>query len=171
MAEAELVSDRGKPDEPAEPAPATAAGDDHHDARNARLLRWLIQATSLAALKGEAQAMARNAGIRAMLKAITAFLWLLVAGFLLAAVVIWLSGIVGAIPACAIVAAVFAVAALILQLIGARMARRRPHWHLKTAFPALADAVKNGTLDDSAVGALVLAVLAGLFLGIRGRRH
>jgi hypothetical protein len=64
-----------------------------------------------------------------------------------------------------------APAALVLQLIGARMARGRPHWHLKTAFPALADAVKNGTLDDSALGALVLAVLAGLFLGIRGRKH
>jgi hypothetical protein len=33
------------------------------------------------------------------------------------------------------------------------------------------DAVKSGTLDDSAIGALVLAVLAGLSLGIRGRKH
>lgn len=163
MAEAQPVPDPGKSPEP--------DGENHHDARNARLLRWLIQATSLAALKGEAQAMARNAGIRAMLKVIAAVLWLLVVGFLLAAFVIWLSGIVGAIAACAIVAAIFAVVALVVQLIGARMARRRPHWHLKTAFPALADAVKNGTLDDSALGALVLAVLAGLFLGIRGRKH
>jgi hypothetical protein len=160
------VSDPGTPAGEAEGA---AAGGGDHSARNARILRWLIQATSLAALKGEAAAIARSAGIRAMLKAVMALLWMLVAGFLLAAFVIWLAGIVGAIPACAIVAAVFAVAALIVQLIGARMARRRPRWHLTSAFPGLADAVRNGTVDDSALGVLLLAGLAGLFLGPRGK--
>ena len=164
------MSDPAKPDDHAEAGAESSSAPDH-SARNARLLRWLIQATSLAALKGEAQAMARSAGIRAMLKAAAVVLWLLVAGFLLAAFTIWLSGIVGPIPACAIVAAAFALTALVLQLIGARMARHRPHWHLKTAFPALSEAVRNGTLDDSALGALVLAVLAGLFLGVRGRKH
>jgi Flp pilus assembly protein TadB len=148
----------------------SAAAEAPHAARNARLLRWLVRAASLTALKREATATAKNAGTRVALKVVAGVLWLLVAGFLMAAFVIWLSGIVGAIIACAIVAAAFAVIALVLHLIAARMARRRHTWNLKTQFPGLAEAIGNGTLDDSALGALAVAALAGFFVGLRGKR-
>ena len=104
------------------------------------------------------------------LRVVAGILWLLVAGFLMGAFVIWLSGMVGPIAACAIVAAAFAVIALILHVIAARMARRRHTWNLKTQFPGLAEAIDNGTLDDSALGALAVAALAGFFVGLRGKR-
>jgi len=108
--------------------------------------------------------------MRMALRVVAGILWLLVAGFLMAAFVIWLSSVVGAIAACAIVAAAFAVVALILHFVAARMARRRHTWSLKTQFPGLAEAIGNGTLDDSALGALAVAALAGFFVGLRGKR-
>lgn len=96
----------------------------------APLLRWLLRAAGLAVLKREAANAARTAATRVILAIATALLWLLVAGFLLGAFVVWLSGIVGAVPAAAILAAVFAVAAIVLQAVGAQLARRRHHFNL-----------------------------------------
>lgn len=153
----------------AEPADEATDHHHHHEARNARLLRWLIQATSLVALKGEAAAMARAARTRAILKTIEIVFWIVVIGFAFGAFVTWLASVVGPLWACAIIAGVAAVVALILHLIGAYMSRHRPTIHLQSAFPALAQASREGLLDDAALGALALAALAGIFLGTRSK--
>ena len=129
----------------------------------APLLRWLIRAASLAALKREASAAARATAIRVMLSVAAALLWLLVAGFLLGAFVVWLSGLVGGVAAAAIVAAVFAIAAIVLQAIAAQMARRRHHFNFKAEFG------KDAPIDPTTLGALAVAALAGFFVGNRGK--
>jgi hypothetical protein len=148
---------------------ATTAEPAHADA-NARLYRWLVQAASLAALRGEAANVARRASLRAVLSAAAGLAWLLVAGFLLGALVVWLSGIVGPIYACAIVAGGFAVIALILHLVAARLARQQP-WaqlkaHIREAVASADEATGEGT-----IGVLALVALAGFMLGARGRRR
>ena len=148
-----------------EPAPAAASSA----GGTAPLLRWLTRAASLGALRREAKATARNAGIRVMLTVTAGLLWLLVLGFLLGAFVVWLAGVVGGIAACAMVAAFFAVVALILHAVSARMARRKHRWQLETQFPGLSKAVGNTSLDEKTLGALVVAALAGFFIGLRGR--
>jgi hypothetical protein len=147
------TSDEGE----SEPATARAAGA-------APLLHWLVRAAGLAALKREAAVAARTAAIRVVLAVAAVLLWLLVAGFLLGAFVVWLSGIVGAIPAAAIVAAVFAIAAIVLQAIAAQLARRRHHFSFSAEFG------KDAPVDPATLGALAVAALAGFFVGNRGRR-
>jgi hypothetical protein len=129
----------------------------------APLLRLLIRAAGLAALKREATAAAKNTAIRVMLSVAAGILWLLVVGYLLATFTIWLSGLVGAIFACLIVAAIFAVIALILHLVAAGMKRQRHRFSLKAEFPKDAP-------DATTLGALAVAALAGFFVGTRGKR-
>lgn len=160
------MSDTTGPDDGAD-----ATAEEAHAARNRRLLRWLIQATSLTALRGEAAAMARRASRRAMLTVAAGLLWLMAVGFAFGAFVVWLSGQVGTILACAIVAATFAAVALVLQLIAARMARKRPESRFKLHLRELADAVGNGAAEETAVGALAIIALAGFILGLRGKKH
>ena len=76
---------------------------------------------------------------------------------------------VGDIAACAIVAAFFAIVAVILHAVSARMARRKHRWHLETQFPGLSEAIGSTSLDEKTLGALVVAALAGFFIGLRGR--
>jgi len=142
-----------------------------HAARNTGLLHWLLQAASLAALRGEAAEIAHRASRRVMLTAIAGLLWVLVAGFLLGALVIWLSGKVGPIYACAIVAGAFAVVALILHLIAARLARHQPWARFKAHVRELVEAAGNGAVEEGTLGALAVIALAGFILGSRGRRR
>lgn len=155
---------------------ANKPGDEPHAAADAlhgqtsTLLRWMIQAASLAALRGEVAAIARRTSRRAMLTAIAVLLWALVAGFLLAAFVVWLSGVLGPIWACAIVAAAFAAVALVLHLVAARMARDQPWVRFKAHVRELVEAAGQGAVEEGAVGALAVIALVGYILG-RSRRR
>lgn len=160
------MSDTTKPGED-----SPGAAGEPHAARTSSLLRWMIQAASLAALRGEAAAVAHRASRRAMLTATAVLLWALVAGFLLGAFVIWLSGRVGPILACVIVAAAFAVVALILHLVAARMARQAPWAQFKAHVRELVEAADQGAVEEGAIGALAVIALAGYILGSRGRRR
>jgi hypothetical protein len=153
-----------------DPATAASAADPAHADANAHLYRWLVQAASLAALRGEAANVAGRAGLRAALTAAAGLAWLLVAGFLLGALVVWLSGVVGPIYACAIVAGAFAVIALIFHLVAGRLARQQPWARLKAHIrEAMASA--DVTAGEGAIGVLALVALAGFVLGTRGRRR
>lgn len=146
-----------------QPAPAA----DRRTGRGSALLHTLMRAAGLGLLQREAKAAARNAGIRALLTVAAFVLWLLVLGFLLGAFVVWLASQVGAIPACAIVAAFFAIIALALQVISARLARRKHRWHLDGQFAGITEAVGAGNLDEKTLRALIVAALAGFFVGFR----
>jgi hypothetical protein len=159
------MSDTEKPG-----AGASAAEAQPHADANVRLYRWLVQAAGLAALRGEAAAMARRASLRAALSVAAGLAWVAVAGFLLGALVVWLSGEVGPILACAIVAGGFAVIALILHLIVARLARQQPWARLKAHIREVVEAADE-TAGEGAIGALALVALAGFVLGARGRRR
>jgi hypothetical protein len=132
-------------------------------ASGATLLRLLMRAVGLAALKREAQAAARATAIRVGLTAAAAILWLLVLGYLLATFTIWLAGLVGPIYACLIVAAIFALIAVVLHLVAASIARRRHRWNFKAEMPNLEG------IDQTTLGALAIAALAGFFVGTRGK--
>lgn len=125
-----------------------------------------LSSIGLAAIKGELAARARRTRSRVILIAVAIILWLLALGFALAALAIWLSGIVGPLAACGIIAGAFAVLALILQLIAATAARREPP--LASLFADIT-AGKNGT-DATALGAIGVVLLAGYLLGRRFRR-
>jgi hypothetical protein len=152
------------------PGAAAPAAEPVHADANARLYRWLVQAASLAALRGEAANVARRASLRAMLSAAAGLAWVIVAGFLLGALVVWLSGVVGPIYACAIVAAGFAVVAVILHLVAARLARQQPWARLKAHIREAVEATDE-TAGEGAIGVLALVALAGFVLGTRGRRR
>ncbi|HVY20654.1 MAG TPA: phage holin family protein [Bauldia sp.] len=130
----------------------------------APLLRLLIRAVGLAALKREATAAAKNTAIRVALGVAAGLLWLLVLGYLLATFTIWLASLVGAIFACLIVAAIFAVIAIALHLVAAGIKRQRHHFSLKAELP------KDMPVDPTTLGALAVAALAGFFVGTRGKR-
>jgi hypothetical protein len=80
------------------------------------MLNWLISSVGAGLLKGEISARLQRAGRHAALIALAGLLWLTAVGFALGAFVTWLSEQVGAVAACGIVAAGFAVLALIIQL-------------------------------------------------------
>jgi hypothetical protein len=122
-----------------------------------------MRAAGLAALKREAAAAARATALRVALTALAIVLWMLVLGYLIATFTIWLAGVVGAIYACLIVAAFFALIALVLHLVAAGIARRRHHWNLKAEMPSF-----DG-IDQTTLGALAVAALAGFFVGNRGK--
>ena len=59
---------------------------------------------------------------------------------------------------------VFAAVALILHAIAAGMAKRRHRFNFKAEFG------KDGAIDQTTIGALAVAALAGFFVGQRGKR-
>jgi hypothetical protein len=119
------------------------------------MLRWLISAVGLAALREELQRLAR----RAALSAVAIVLWLIVVGFALAAFTVWLASVVGVIWALLIVAGAFALMAIVIHVIVATMARKP-----RTAAAPLASLAASGTIPEigvagAIVGAVVIAFL------------
>jgi hypothetical protein len=90
------------------------------------LLRWLISAIGFATLKGEVSQAVGRAARRAVLAAVAGILWLIALGFALAALAVWLSDVLGAAAACAIIAGGLAVIGLALQLVLAMSGKRKP---------------------------------------------
>ena len=129
------------------------------------ILRWLISAIGFAALKGEASSIARRAGRRAIVMALLALIWVTAGGFALGALAVWLSGELGVVPACAIVAAALAVIGLGVQLALVLGARRKAQSGFS---PPLADLASNGkgTLfpDGADLSSMALVGIVGYLL-------
>ena len=106
------------------------------------ILRWLISAIGLAALKGEASTLARNVGRRAAVVVLLALVWVTAIGFALGSLTVWLSHEFGVVAACGIIAAGLAVIGLGVQLAVVLSARRKPSGGFK--FP-LDEISSNGS--------------------------
>jgi hypothetical protein len=133
------------------------------------MLGRLISGLGLVALRNEARAMAERAGKRAALYALAAILWLVALGYLVAAFTIWLSSELGAIAACAIVAAALAAVGLIVQVSLAMSAGRRKRAEGSVSLPGFAatdpasDASGSGSGGD--IGVLAFVAVIGWRLG------
>jgi hypothetical protein len=120
------------------------------------LLRWLISAIGFAALKDEIRRITR----RAILATLAIVLWLIALGFGLAALTVWLATVLGPIAACGIIAGVFVVIALIIQIGLAVSKRKRP------AATPLAGVTAAGAMPElGAAGAIVGVALVAYLLG------
>ena len=128
------------------------------------LLRWLISTIGLAALKGEVSAMASRAAQRSFLHVIAFLLFLLAFGFGLAAFTVWLSGVVGVIWACAIVAGIFAVIGIGIQ-IGLAMTKRRQQNQPSLSGLAAPAAAGVAAQSGGFLGSLAIIAIVGWLLG------
>jgi hypothetical protein len=77
----------------------------------------LLSALGIAALRAEIAAILGRFRFVVLLLALGAILWLLALGFAIAAVTVWLVGLVGSVAACAIMTAIFVVAAIATHVI------------------------------------------------------
>jgi hypothetical protein len=130
------------------------------------MLRWLISTIGVTALKGEVSAMVKRASRRAALAAVAFLLWLIAFGFALAAFVVWLSAQLGGIGACAIVAGIFAVLGLGIQIGLAIGSRRRSE--TRSPLAGLATGLdKELGVNAGSLGSMAVVALAGYLLGRR----
>jgi hypothetical protein len=128
------------------------------------MLGQLISLVGLKALRDEAAAAAQRAGKRTALYVLVAILWLVALGFLVAALTIWLAGLLGAIAACVIIAAVLVVIGLAVQVALMLTSRRRPRPEINLSLPGLSAAGSaTGTATD--IGALAVVAIVGWLLG------
>jgi hypothetical protein len=129
------------------------------------LLRWLVSAVGLAALKGEASAIARRVTIRASLTALGAVLWLTALGFAVAALAVLLSAELGVIPACAIIAGGLAVVGLAI-LVGLRLGAGRRRRRMPKPLAGLSSGLGGSPgADIGGLGSLAVIAIAGYLLG------
>jgi len=126
-------------------------------------LRWLIAAIGLAGVRADAMALAHRVKLGAATAALLALLWSAAFGFALAALTVWLAGVVGIAGACAIVAAALTAIGLGAHLALAIRARRRP---APTSAPR--DRFDGGA--EPRLAPVGLAMVAG-FLLARGLRR
>jgi hypothetical protein len=130
------------------------------------ILRWLISAIGLAALKGEASSIARRVGRRAIVVALLALVWVTAGGFALGALAVWLSGELGVIAACAIIAAGLAVIGLGIQLALVLGARRQAPSRFSVPLADLGANAKGTLLPDGAdLSSMALLGIIGYLLG------
>lgn len=123
------------------------------------ILRWLISAIGFAALKDEIRRITR----RAILATVAIVLWLIALAFLTVAFTIWLSTVLGPIWACVVIAGVFVVVALVIQISLAVTRRRRPVAAPLAELTAGAAIPELGVLGGLAGLALVAYLLARQF--------
>jgi hypothetical protein len=131
------------------------------------MLGSLISTIGLSALKNEVTSAAERTGRRAGLYALAAVLWLTAFGFLLAALAVWLTRLWGPIAAYAVVAAGLVVAALIVHLVIALSARRRPQSDFSATLAGLAAPAGAAAGPGSDIGALSVVAVVGWLLGRR----
>lgn len=131
----------------------------------------ILTALGLAALKGEAKAAARRVGRRAAFAATTIVLLVLAFSFGLAALTVWLAGLVGVIWALLIIAAAMLVLALIVQFIAYLSDRNPPRrQRFRPQMAAAADLGQAASDEDaeaptgSAVGSLAVIAVVGFVL-------
>lgn len=133
------------------------------------MLGRLISTIGLSALKNQVTTAAERTGRRAGLYALAAVLWLTASGFLLAALAVWLTRLWGPIAAYAVVAAGLAVVALIVHLIIALSARRRPRSDFSATLSGLGLVAPAGAAagPGADIGALAVVAVVGWLLGRR----
>jgi len=132
------------------------------------VLARLLASIGLAALQGEITATVQRAKRRAILTAIAVVFWLLAFAFALAALTVWLAGVVGPLIACAAVAGGFAVVALILQLAAsAQKRRKRPPPSLADIVSEVVDKTEKEGGEGTVFGLLAIVAVAGYLLGRR----
>jgi hypothetical protein len=130
------------------------------------VLRWLISAIGFAALKGEATSMARRAGRRAVIIALLVLVWVTALGFALAALAVWLSAMLGAAAACAVIAGGLAVVGLVAQVSLVLSDRNKPASPgISLPFPDLTNADGSPNPEASSLGAMAIVGIAGYLLG------
>lgn len=142
-----------------------------HEPKHQQLLHWLLVAASMVSLREQLRETARNYAARAGLHGAAVLLWVAAAAFGLSAIAVWLATFVGLLAALAIMAGALTVIAIALHLIAGRFARRRRSWSWQTSISELNETLKNNNVDETAVGALMLAAVAGLLLGFRSGKH
>jgi hypothetical protein len=129
------------------------------------LIRWLISAIGLAALKDEASSIARRAGNRTIVVGLLAVVWLTASGFALGALAVWLSHELGVVAACAIIAAALAAVGVAIQLALTLRARRKLRDGVRAPFAGLTagtDSARGAGGDLSSVAAVAIV---GYLLG------
>ena len=131
------------------------------------LLRRLISAIGLAALKGEVSAILQRATRRALLMTIVLLLWLATFGFTIATLAVWLSAELGPIAACGIIAAGFAVVGLAIQVCLALSARRRRRARVPPGPRVATNPGGSPNANAGNLGALAIVAVAGYLLGRR----
>lgn len=127
------------------------------------MFRWVVSSIGLAVLKGEVSAMAQRAARRGALYAVMLILWLFALGFALLAFTVWLSTVVGVIWACVILAGIFALLAVVMQ-VSLNLTKNRP---AETASPlaGIAGATAAATGGGNFLGALAIVGVLGWLLG------
>jgi hypothetical protein len=121
----------------------------------------LLASVGLAALEGELTAIARRARRRAILTAVAMLLWVVAFAFALAALTVFLAGLLGPLAACGIVGGVFAIVALILQIIASAQARRPPP---PPSLAALEATLGKEAGDGTTFGLMAIVAVAGYML-------
>jgi hypothetical protein len=130
------------------------------------ILRWLISAIGLAALKGEASALARGVGRRAAIVVLLAAIWMTAIGFALGSLAVWLSDELGVVAACGIIAAGLAVIGLGVQLAVVLSDRRKPRGGFKSPLGEIGSNGIGAALPGGAnVSAMAVVAIAGYLLG------
>ncbi len=127
------------------------------------MLARLISTLGLATLRQEIAGTVRRGMMRAAMATVAVLFWLIAFGFALGALTAWLAATFGAVIACAIIAAGFAIIALVLHFIGAASARR-------DAPPSLASVVdemenRETAPEENPLGTLAVVALVGYIMG------
>lgn len=158
-------------DTPIHPSEAAAPTEKPAEPGHIHLLHWLLAAASLVSFREQARDTVRNYAARAELQGAAVLLWVAAGAFALAALAVGLATLVGLLGALAVVAAILALTAAILHLVAARIGRHRRKWSWQTPFSEIDNALKSNHVDEAAVGALLLAAITGLILGLRSGKH
>ncbi len=129
------------------------------------MLGSLISALGAARLKSHVEALARYAGVQALLVSVLMLLLVAAAGFGVTALTIWLSDQLGAAAGFLVVAAGFLVLALVVQIVV--MVRRQRHRRAMRR-PLFSESERS---DQVAFGSIAAFAVIGYLLGRRAERH
>jgi len=132
----------------------------------------IITALGLAVLRAELRLIVQRAAMRVATAAIAGLFLLVAAGFLVAALTVWLAAELGTIYALLIVAAIFVVVAGIVFLLGRMQGRRRPAYQPRPAAAPVAEPKAPAGAAPSAdepplgseLGSMAVVALAGFML-------
>lgn len=124
----------------------------------------VFAALGVSAVKNQIASTVKRIVRRAALMSVAGLLWLLVFGFALAAFTVWLAGQIGAVAALAWIAGGFAVIAVIIHIILAVTARRRPKPGVEAHIAARAGGT-TAEADLGGMGAVAIFAAIGFLLG------
>ncbi len=132
------------------------------------MLNWLISGVGAGLLKGEVSARLERVGRHVALTVLALVLWLVALGFAIAALVNWLAEQLGPVAACGIVAASFAILAIIIQ-VTLRLSRGRPRPQPSPLLSGLTGGEEFANAGP--LGLVAVIALLGFLLGRQARRR